>query len=51
VTFSLSNDKIQFKMDIEIKISKKPVNFKRAISLIEKRLDIVKNGGPEFIWF
>ena len=38
-------------MDIEIKISKKPVNFKRAISLIEKRLDIVKNGGPEFIWF
>ena len=38
-------------MDIEIKISKKPVNFRRAISLIEKRLDIVKNGGPEFIWF
>ncbi len=38
-------------MDVEIKISKKPVNFKKAISLIEKRLDIVKNGGPEFIWF
>ena len=50
-TFSLSNDKIQFKMSIELKISKKPVNYQKAIKLLEKRVENVKKGKREFIWF
>ena len=50
-TFSLSNDKIQFKMDIEFKISKKPVNYEKALMLLVKRVELVKNGGRELVWF
>tara|TARA_B100000401_G_scaffold428396_1_gene360954 strand:- start:865 stop:1560 length:696 start_codon:yes stop_codon:yes gene_type:complete len=50
-TFSLSNDKIQFKMDIEFKISKKPINYNKAVNLLEKRVNIVKAGGRELVWF
>jgi len=50
-TFSLSNDKIQFKMDIEFKISKNPVNYKKALQLLEKRVNKVKTGGCELVWF
>ena len=50
MTFSLSNDKIQFKMDIEFKISKKPVVYDKAIRFLEKKVKIVKNGGREFVW-
>ena len=50
-TFSLSNDKIQFKMDIEFKISKKPVNYKKAIDTLEKRVNKVKKGDRELVWF
>ena len=38
-------------MDIEFKISKNPVNYKKAIKFIEKRVNRVKNGGRELIWF
>ncbi len=38
-------------MDIEFKISKKPVNYKKAIRLLEKRVNAVKNGGRELVWF
>tara|TARA_B100001741_G_scaffold81943_1_gene66416 strand:+ start:2284 stop:2889 length:606 start_codon:yes stop_codon:yes gene_type:complete len=38
-------------MDIEIKISKKPVNYEKALMLLEKRVDEVKNGGRELVWF
>ena len=51
MTFSLSDDKIQFKMNIELKISKKPVNYKKAIKLLEGKVDRVKKGGREFVWF
>tara|TARA_B100000700_G_scaffold313655_1_gene398992 strand:+ start:2213 stop:2947 length:735 start_codon:yes stop_codon:yes gene_type:complete len=50
-TFSLSNDKIQIKMDIEIKISRKPVNYNKALTYLEKRLEKVKKGGKELVWF
>ena len=38
-------------MNIEFKISKKPVNYKKALQLLEKRVAKVKKGGPEFVWF
>ena len=50
MTFNLSDDKIQFKMNIEIKISKKPVNYIKALKLLEKRVSLVKKGGQEFVW-
>ena len=38
-------------MDIEFKISKNPVNYKKALVLLEKRVEMVKKGGPELVWF
>jgi len=38
-------------MDIEFKISKNPINYKKALQLLEKRVDEVKRGGREFVWF
>tara|TARA_B100001540_G_scaffold157162_1_gene139208 strand:+ start:951 stop:1556 length:606 start_codon:yes stop_codon:yes gene_type:complete len=38
-------------MDIEFKNSKKPVNYKKALHLLEKRVDVVKKGGRELVWF
>ena len=38
-------------MDIDFKISKKPVNYKKAIKLLEKRVNNVRNGGRELVWF
>ena len=38
-------------MNIEIKISKKPVNYKKAMKLLEKKVESVKNGDREFVWF
>ncbi len=38
-------------MDIEFKISKNPVNYKKALKLLEKRVNEVKNGGRELVWF
>ena len=38
-------------MDIEFKISKNPVNYKKALKLLEKRVSLVKKGGREFVWF
>ena len=38
-------------MDIEFKISKKPVNYNIALKLLEKRVSIVKAGGRELVWF
>ena len=37
-------------MNIEFKISKKPVVYAKAIRFLEKRVEKVKNGGREFIW-
>ena len=37
-------------MNIEFKISKKPVVYDKAIRFLEKRVKKVKNGGREFIW-
>ena len=37
-------------MDIEIKISKKPVNYKKALQFLEKRVNEVKKGAKEFVW-
>ena len=37
-------------MDIEFKISKKPVNYNIALKLLEKRVSIVKAGGRELVW-
>ena len=37
-------------MDIEFKISKNPVNYKKALQLLEKRVDEVKEGGRELVW-
>ena len=37
-------------MDIEIKISKKPINYEKALKLLVKKVDEVKLGGREFIW-
>ncbi len=38
-------------MNIEFKISKKPVNYMKAINILEKRVDKVKKGGRELVWF
>ena len=37
-------------MDIEFKISKNPVNYKKAIAFLEKRVELVKQGGKELVW-
>ena len=37
-------------MNIEIKISEKPVNYIKALKLLEKRVNLVKKGGREFVW-
>ena len=38
-------------MRVEIKISKKPIDYVKAIKLMEKRLiDVIKGNMPEFIW-
>ena len=37
-------------MDIEFKISKNPVNYKKAILFLEKRVQLVKQGGRELVW-
>ena len=37
-------------MNIEFKISKKPVVYDKAIRFLEKRVKKVKNGGREFLW-
>ena len=38
-------------MDIEFKISKNPVNYEKALQLLEKRANKVKKGGRELVWF
>ena len=38
-------------MDIEFKLSKNPVNYKKALVFLEKRVEMVKKGGPELVWF
>ena len=39
-------------MDIEIKKSIKPVNYKLAINILEKRVqNLALNKGKELIWF
>ena len=38
-------------MDIEFKISKKPVKYRKALQLLEKRVNNVKKGGQELVWF
>ena len=38
-------------MDVEFKISKKPVNYKKALKFLEKRVNLVKKGGRELVWF
>jgi len=38
-------------MDIEFKISKNPINYKKALELLEKRVNEVKMGGRELVWF
>ena len=38
-------------MDIEFKISKKPIKYKKALKLLEKRVDQVRKGGRELVWF
>jgi lipoyl(octanoyl) transferase len=38
-------------MNIEFKISKNPVNYKKALRLLEKRVNRVKEGGRELVWF
>ena len=37
-------------MDIEFKISKNPVNYKKALMFLEKRVELVKRGGNELVW-
>ena len=37
-------------MDIEFKISKNPVNYKKALMFLEKRVELVKQGGKELVW-
>ena len=38
-------------MRLEIKISKKPIDYLKAIKLLEKRLiNVIKGNTPEFIW-
>ena len=37
-------------MDIEFKISKNPVNYKKALMFLEKRVELVKQGDKELVW-
>ena len=37
-------------MDVEFKISKNPVNYKKALMFLEKRVELVKQGGKELVW-
>ena len=37
-------------MHIEFKISKNPVNYKKALLFLEKRVELVKQGGKELVW-
>ena len=37
-------------MNIEFKISKKPLLYEGAIRFLEKKVEKVKNGGKDFIW-
>ncbi len=37
-------------MDVEFKISKKPVNYKKATLFLTKRVEMVKKGGRELVW-
>ena len=37
-------------MDVEFKISKNPVNYKKALMFLEKRVELVKRGGKELVW-
>ena len=38
-------------MDIEFKISKNPINYKKALQLLEKRVNRVREGDRELVWF
>jgi len=38
-------------MDIEFKTSKKPVNYKKALHFLKKRVKKVKKGERELVWF
>jgi len=38
-------------MDVEFKTSKKPVNYKKALHFLKKRVGKVKKGGRELVWF
>tara|TARA_A100001015_G_scaffold280335_1_gene342438 strand:+ start:2899 stop:3504 length:606 start_codon:yes stop_codon:yes gene_type:complete len=38
-------------MDIEFKISKNPIKYKKALQFLEKRVNLVKKGGRELVWF
>ena len=37
-------------MSIEIKISKKPIEYNKAINYLEKRVKSKKNNGDELLW-
>ena len=37
-------------MDVEFKISKKPINYKKALLFLGKRVEKVKKGGRELVW-
>ena len=37
-------------MDVEFKISKKPINYKKATLFLRKRVEMVKKGGRELVW-
>ena len=37
-------------MDVEFKISKKPMNYKKALLFLGKRVEKVKKGGRELVW-
>ena len=37
-------------MNIEFKISKNPVNYKKALMFLDKRVELVKQGGKELVW-
>ncbi|OUW49208.1 MAG: lipoyl(octanoyl) transferase [Candidatus Pelagibacter sp. TMED196] len=37
-------------MNIEFKISKTPIKYKKALMFLEKRVNLVKLGGKELVW-
>ena len=37
-------------MDVEFKISKKPIHYKKATLFLRKRVEMVKKGGRELVW-